>query len=124
MTRIDHENQNRLDKARMENPRFSIAAAPEMKTFRGVSQSKSPKINSKRKPDLREPCKTCGQKLFPKNISRHDFLCHNQINCPICNAPYTGQKKLGRHIKRKHGHNAHIKFKQSKFNKAEQAGTL
>jgi hypothetical protein len=114
MTRIDHDKQNRWGKTKTEQPRSRIAAAPLMKTLRGVLKSALKKRPAQeKKPDLRELCKNCDQKVLPKNMIRHYFLCHDLIDCPICNEPHTGQKKLGRHVKKRHGHRAYRKFKVS-----------
>lgn len=119
MTKFDHEKQNRLDRAKKEQPNHGICSAPEMRTFRGVLKSALKKETAPRsKPDLRESCDKCGQKVLPKNMGRHHFICHNLMACPICNESHTGRKKLGRHIKKQHGHRAYSKYKKVKFNKA------
>ena len=111
MVKINHENQNRLDRTKELQSSSGIASAPLLKTLRGVLKSELKKQSQESKPDLREPCSHCGRNVLPKNIVRHNFLCHDLLTCPICKEPHPGQKKLGRHIKKQHGHRAFMKYK-------------
>lgn len=116
MTKIDHENRNNLQKAKiLTDQAVSICAAPEMKTFCG-----KPKISTffkqkllKNKTDSRTPCSVCGVKISSKNPQRHHKLVHNPANCPICKKGFLGSKSLGRHIKSSHGHKEYRQYKIS-----------
>ena len=100
MTKFDHEKQNSWDKVKKKNLPKNLGALPETRI----------KGKPVKEQDLRVPCPVCQQKVLPKNLSRHCTRCHDAILCPICNEAQNGtkkldrQKKLGRHIKKIHGH--------------------
>ena len=113
MTKLDHEKLNRLKKAEVKESHPSVAATPEMKTLRS---GKRPSISTK-SPDTKIPdpsvlCEHCHAKVLPKNMGRHYYFCHQRMKCPLCFYPFDGKKRLGRHIKKQHGHRAFKKFKK------------
>ena len=111
MAKINHEKQIKLASTKVLESSSGVAAAPLMNTLRGVLKSELKKQAQESKPDLREPCSQCGRNVLPKNIVRHNLLCHDLLGCPICKEPHHGQKKLGRHIKKQHGQRAFRKYK-------------
>ena len=113
MTKIDHEKLNRMEKSKRRESLTDISSTPKIKIARVMFKKniKSKHASTPKLLDLRVPCDECNQKVLPKNMERHYFLCHELMQCPLCPESHRGQKKFGRHIKKVHGHNSYRMFK-------------
>ena len=101
MTKIDHENQNNLDKLKVSEPDKLLCAAPDQKTIKCLSKG-TPRLNASNQRIL---CAQCNKKIYLKKQKRHNQLCHDQSTCPYCSESCEGSKKLKRHTIKSHGQN-------------------